>query len=83
MAYKGETICGVHDSIIKKANEIMKLKARNFETVEDVLDEVQSLADDIEDLAEKAKDMGQSMEDCIVTRRRAIESAMSELDGAL
>lgn len=83
MAYQGKTICWVHDEIIKKSNEILKLKARNFETAEDVLDEVQSLADDIETLAEKAKEMGQRMEACIIARREAIEKSIEELKDSL
>lgn len=67
-------ICTVHDKIIKLANTIEHFNVRDFDTVEDALDEIQSIAWDIRDEAETAKEMGQNMEDRLREYYDAIES---------
>jgi hypothetical protein len=66
-------ICQLHDEIMKKAQTIERYKERDFDTVEDVLNEVQSLAWDIVGLAETAKVRGQAMEDRLSDYRSTIE----------
>jgi methyl-accepting chemotaxis protein len=79
VSYNGKTICSVHDEIMKAANEILKMKARHYDNVEDAISDAQDFADDIYRLTDTAKDMGQRMEDAIKTRREAIDNATSEL----
>jgi hypothetical protein len=66
-------ICDYHDDIIKTALEIEKIKENQYETVEEVLYEVQHLAWDIRSWAEEAKEAGQSMENRLSEYRDAIE----------
>jgi len=59
-------ICNKHDKIMKLADDLDRLDSRRYDTVEDVLNEVQSIAWDIRDLAEKAKEQGESMENRLI-----------------
>lgn len=57
-----EYICNKHEKIIKLVEKIERYRERDFETVGELLEEVQSIAWDIRTLAEECKEMGQSME---------------------
>lgn len=68
-----QNICDYHKIIQDKSNEISKLKAKNYETVEDLLDEVQSLADDIYSIVDYALEAGQRMENRLKDYKNTIE----------
>jgi len=55
-------ICNKHDKIARLASDLERLDYRRYDTVEDVISEVQSIAWDIRVLAEGAKEDGESME---------------------
>ena len=56
-------ICNKHDKIAKLASDLERLDYRRYDTVEDIINEVQSIAWDIRVLAEEAKEQGESMEE--------------------
>ena len=67
-------ICNRHDKIINLATQMERLDQRNFDNVQEVLDEVWSMAWDIRKEAEKAKESGQNMEDRLTEYRESMES---------
>ena len=66
-------ICDIHKEIKDYAWDIQKIKSQQYETVEDLLSEVQWIADQIEDAADEALEAGKSMENRLIEYRCAIE----------
>ena len=68
-----DQICNYHHYIKERANDILKIKDRTYDKVEDLLWEVQNIADDIYNSVNMALEAGQSMENRLKEYRDAIE----------
>jgi len=72
-ANPNENICNYHNLIKSKAEEIIRIKERDYDDIKSLLSDVQSLADDIYSAADYALDAGQRMEDRLKDYRNSIE----------
>lgn len=68
-----DNICNYHYQIKEKAVEILRIKDNTYNSIEDLLFNIQSLADDIYKLAEKALSAGESMEYRLKEYKEGIE----------
>jgi hypothetical protein len=78
MSYKifrpDRNICSYHQDIIDFAKKIQNFREKDYETVADLLSDVEYLASKIEELGEYALVAGQKMEDRLVEYKHGIES---------
>lgn len=68
-----DQIYNYHHYIKEQANDIMKIKDKAYDKVEDLLWEVQNIADDIYASASMALEAGVRMEERLKDYRNAIE----------
>lgn len=66
-------ICDIHKEIQEYANQIMKMKESQFESIEDALYDIRWIAEQIDSAVDEALEAGQSMEDRLSDYRNAIE----------
>jgi hypothetical protein len=70
---KSVTLCDYHSDIYKAASEILRIRDKDYEDINDLLSKVQDLADDIYCAVEVCTEMGNKMEDRMREYREAIE----------
>lgn len=68
-----QNICHLHNEIIQKCKELNKLGRYSYDSIEDLIREVEYIVGYIEDYANEALESGQKMEDRLIEYKEAIE----------